>query len=109
MELSQPWRGNSRFGAGSETLARYSAETLARPWREQTFAVVDCELTYLDSKLGEIIQIAASKYRDGKLLDSFSTLVRPEGRIPPRVTQLTGISEGSVAHAPSLRPAMGAL
>ena len=54
----------------------------------------------------EIIQIGAVAGSAGAELDSFETLVRPERRLPARITELTGLEYGDLAGAPTLRSAL---
>ncbi|MXZ99254.1 MAG: 3'-5' exonuclease [Acidimicrobiaceae bacterium] len=55
----------------------------------------------------EIIQIGAVLVSGGDIIDDFNTLVRPQRRLPERITELTGIEFGQLAHAPSLEHALG--
>ena len=54
----------------------------------------------------EIIQIGAVAGSAGAELDSFETLVRPERRLPARITELTGLEYGDLAGAPTLDSAL---
>jgi DNA polymerase-3 subunit epsilon/ATP-dependent DNA helicase DinG len=71
------------------------------------FAAVDVETTGLDPYRDEIIEIAVVVFQDDNILEQFDSLVQPEGKIPPEITALTGISNADVADAPgifALRP-----
>jgi DNA polymerase III epsilon subunit family exonuclease len=46
--------------------------------------------------------VAAARYRGGELLATYQTFVRPDERIPPYITSLTGISDAMVADAPRI-------
>jgi DNA polymerase-3 subunit epsilon len=65
------------------------------------FAVVDVETTGGSPDRGHrITEIAVVEIRDGLISEDFQTLVNPGRRIPPRISELTGISGEMVAHAP---------
>lgn len=65
------------------------------------FICVDLETTGLSAARDCIIEIGAVKYRDGKPVDVFSELVKPNVSIPPRITELTGISDADVEGKPT--------
>jgi DNA polymerase III epsilon subunit-like protein len=69
------------------------------------FAVVDVETTGTDAKLGDLVEIAVVKVRDGAITDRWSTLVNP-GR-PIVGNQMHGITDADVAGAPSPAEAVG--
>ena len=54
----------------------------------------------------EIIQIGAVLAADSAVIGEFDTLVRPQRRLPPRITELTGLEYGDLEHAPSLEDAL---
>ncbi len=64
------------------------------------YAIVDIETTGRGPKEGKITDIAIFIHDGKKIIDSFSSLVNPECYIPSYITQLTGISNAMVAHAP---------
>jgi predicted DnaQ family exonuclease/DinG family helicase len=68
----------------------------------RTYVSLDLETTGLDPDRDSIIEIGAVKFRGEKVLDTFSTLVRPERAIPYRIERLTGISQEEVDEAPSM-------
>lgn len=61
--------------------------------REQGYAVVDVETTGLRADQHEIIEIAAVRVVDHRIVDEFSALVRAHSPIPETVAQLTGITD----------------
>lgn len=63
---------------------------------------LDLETTGLDSYKDAIIEIGAVKFRGDEVLDTFSTFVNPGRSIPPKITDLTGITDRDVNSAPSL-------
>lgn len=63
---------------------------------------LDIETTDLDPQKGEIIELAAVKFRAGKIIKKFQSLVKPQGKIPRVVQGITGITDQDVSEAPSL-------
>lgn len=63
------------------------------------FTVVDIETTGYPASGAEIIEVSAIRYRDDRFVASFSSLIKPTGRIPYFITQLTGITNAMVADA----------
>jgi DNA polymerase III epsilon subunit family exonuclease len=66
------------------------------------FTIVDLETTGLSPSYHKIIEIAALRYKDGKITRRFKSLVDPESRIPRFITRLTGIDEGMVEGKPTI-------
>ena len=56
------------------------------------YLAVDLETTGLSPQKDRIIEIGAVKYRDGEVIDTFSTLVKTYQMLPERITDLTGIT-----------------
>lgn len=67
-----------------------------------SFIVVDIETTGLSSYYHKITEIAALKYKNGKIIKEFSTLVNPEVPIPRFITRLTGIDDEMVENKPTI-------
>jgi len=66
-----------------------------------TFAVVDVETTGGTPARGHrITEIAVVEIRNGLISEGFQTLVNPGRKIPPRISELTGITDEMVVHAP---------
>ena len=73
---------------------------------EKTFAgnyvVFDLETTGLEPQKDEIIEIGACKILNGKIVETFSTFVKPSRHIPKEITELTGIDDSMVEDAPTI-------
>ena len=67
-----------------------------------SFTVIDTETTGLDPKYDEIIELSAVKVRNGKVVDEYSTLVKPPYDASEFITELTGITNTELQHAPKL-------
>ncbi len=63
---------------------------------------LDIETTGLDPAHDAITEIAAVKFRDDRVLDTWSTLVNPKRPIPYSVQRLTHITPEAVREAPAL-------
>ena len=68
----------------------------------KTLVALDLETTGLDSERDAIIEIGAIKFKGERVEGELSTLINPGRKIPPFVTQLTGITDAMVTNAPRL-------
>jgi ATP-dependent DNA helicase DinG len=68
-----------------------------------THIAVDLETTGLDPTQDAIIEVGAITFRNGQILDEYSSLVNPDRTIPPFITDLTGINQSMVGSAPDIR------
>ena len=66
----------------------------------RVFAIIDVETTGGTARFERITEIAIVLHDGEKVVDTFSTLINPERSIPWGITQLTGITDEMVAHAP---------
>lgn len=66
------------------------------------FTVIDIETTGLSKYNNQIIEIAAAKIRNGKIIDIYQSLINPKDKIPSFITRLTGISNEMVKSAPTI-------
>ena len=64
-----------------------------------TFVVYDIETTGFSMKRDRIIEIGAVKVKNGVITDRFSEFIDPERPIPPRITELTSITDDQVRGA----------
>jgi len=79
-----------------------SFDDLGTPLNQVTFVVLDVETTGGSPASASLTEVAAARYRGGELLATYQTFVRPDERIPPYITALTGISDTMVADAPRI-------
>lgn len=66
-------------------------------------AIVDLETTGGNAMQHRIIEVAVLRVKGGNLVDSFSTLIDPERKIPPFIEHLTGITSEALRGAPTFR------
>lgn len=66
------------------------------------YIVIDVETTGLSPDDDRIIEVAAVKCENDRIVDSFHSLINPGRRIPSKVTKLTGIKNADVAGAPDM-------
>lgn len=66
----------------------------------QDYIVLDIETTGFSRTDNEIIEFAAVRYKYGKEIDHYHTLIQPRSPIPLSVTALTGINMSDVVDAP---------
>lgn len=67
-----------------------------------SIVALDIETTGLDAAKDAIIEIGAVRFKDHRVEAEWSTLVQPGRRIPPFITQLTGITDQMVLQAPPI-------
>ena len=64
------------------------------------YAIIDVETTGGMARYERITEIAIVVHDGKQVTDTFSTLINPERSIPWSITQLTGITDEMVTHAP---------
>jgi len=67
---------------------------------EYPVVFVDIETTGGSYRNSRVLEVAAIRFEDGKIVKEFSTLVDPGTRIPPIITSITGITERDIVGAP---------
>jgi len=65
-----------------------------------SFTAIDLETTDRDTETAEIVEIAAVRVRDGRIVDTFTSYVKPRGRMAAGAMAVTGIRDGDLAAAP---------
>lgn len=75
-------------------------ERLMLPLWEATYIVIDVETTGSNPAEHRIIEIGCVVVKSGEVVARIGSLVKPHQFIPPFITQLTGISNADVYHAP---------
>lgn len=70
--------------------------------QDQTFCIIDIETTAGNAKDGQIIELGAVKYKNGKVIETYESLVNTR-EIPEKIQELTGITPDMTHTAPNLR------
>jgi DNA polymerase-3 subunit epsilon len=65
-----------------------------------SFVAFDVETTGLRPNQHRIIEIGLARYRNGRCLERYSSLVNPERRIPEYIRKLTGLTDSDLVSAP---------
>ena len=68
-----------------------------------SIVALDIETTGLDPKKDAIIEIGAVRFHGNRVEDEWSSLINPGRKIPPFITQLTGINDHMVLEAPPIQ------
>jgi len=88
-----------RLGPDDLAPRAHPAAGAETPLERAEFHVVDLETTGL-SRGCEILEIGAVHVAAGRRVSHFFSLIRPSGRIPAKITALTGIDDRTVRDAP---------
>lgn len=81
-----------------DTVYLKTASTLIE---DQVFCVVDIETNAGNPQKGQVIEIGAVKYKNGKIIEKYESLVNAYD-IPSKVQDITGITPDMLYDAPSL-------
>lgn len=110
--VEQLFDGHDRvtFDDGRWRLRERGGTSAAAPLDELEYAVVDLETTGMSPDEGHrVTEVAAVEVSGGEVTGGFGTLVDPGRPIPPRVVELTGITDAMVDGAPSFDEVAGRL
>lgn len=77
-------------------------EILKKPWFESTIIAIDLETTGKYPLDAEICEMAAVKWRNGQIVDTYQTLLKPAVRMSDAVIAIHNISNEMVESAPLL-------
>ena len=67
----------------------------------ERMVILDVETTGGKASYHRIIEIGLWVVEDGRLVDSWQTLINPERSLPPKITELTGITFDDLKDAPT--------
>ncbi|HIW96638.1 MAG TPA: 3'-5' exonuclease [Candidatus Corynebacterium gallistercoris] len=87
---------------GVNDVIRLPATAAAASAALRNGVVIDVETTGLDAAADCVIEVAALRVREAKVVATFTTLIRPETPIPAVITELTGITAGMASAAPPM-------
>ncbi|MBQ9437603.1 MAG: PHP domain-containing protein [Lachnospiraceae bacterium] len=73
---------------------------------EQSYVVFDLETTGFSPERDRIIEIGAVKVEKGQITERFSQFVNPQMPIPPKITELTSITDQMVKDAEPIAEAL---
>jgi len=81
------------------------------PWNRslmtRTYVALDLELTGLDYRHDDIIEIGMVKFRGRQVLETYSSVINSPLDLPYKIERLIGISRTEIDHAPTLRSIKG--
>ncbi|QQE80834.1 PolC-type DNA polymerase III [Alicyclobacillus sp. SO9] len=87
---------------GTPIVYRSTDQTLAAA----EYVVFDTETTGLNAREDTLIEIAAVRVKEGRIIDSYTTLIDPERMLPKKITEVTGISSDMLHGQPKLETAL---
>jgi DNA polymerase-3 subunit epsilon len=73
---------------------------LSRPWRDYTYVSFDTETSGKYPLVAEVVEVAAVKWQNGKVIDTFQSLVKPHRLMGEAVIRIHHITNEMVAGAP---------
>ncbi|MBQ9104426.1 MAG: ribonuclease H-like domain-containing protein [Clostridia bacterium] len=80
----------------------FDSGSLPEELTNSTYVVFDIETTGLDLMNNGITEIGAVKIEKGRIVEQWTTLIKPDYPIPPNITELTGIDEEMVKNCPKI-------
>jgi DNA polymerase III epsilon subunit-like protein len=88
--ITQPPRQDAFIRFGASDRDRFS---------DAIITVMDLETTGFGSS-ADLLEVTAIRYQNGVELGKYTSLIKPSGPIPERITELTGITDDMVRKAP---------
>lgn len=82
---------------------------LAKCWTDHELVIVDTETSSPDPSSCELIEVAAVRMFNRQIIGEFSELIRPASPIPAEATEIHGITDAMVEHAPTAAQVQPAL
>lgn len=82
-------------------------ELISMPWPNLTYVGFDTETTGKYPLESEICELAAVKWRQGRIVERFTTLLKPSRPMGPEVMAIHGITNEMVENAPRVRDKIG--
>ncbi|WOO87499.1 PolC-type DNA polymerase III [Mollicutes bacterium LVI A0039] len=73
---------------------------------EQTYTVFDVETTGLSANMNKLIEIGATKLKDGLVVDSYQTFIKIDEPLSAFTTELTGITDEDLETGQDLKDAL---
>lgn len=64
------------------------------------YIALDLETSGLNPSSDKIIEIGMIRVSEGAIVQKYSTLLNPQEKLPPRITELTGITDDMVCNQP---------
>lgn len=96
MSLSEKYDIKTLYGLDASLALDYLPICIG-PSETDSYVVFDIETTGLANNYDGITEIGGVKIKDGKVVDSFSSLVNPQMEIGEKIVKLTGITNEMVA------------
>lgn len=86
----------------AETVTSISEKSKSIISFPKNFVVIDIETTGRSYATSEIIEVAAIKVFNNKIIEKFSSFVKPKRKIPTNIVELTGITNEMIENAPDI-------
>ncbi len=99
-------QGFDRRKKSANAPAKGKTRHLSQALENGSYIAFDIETTGGNPEKNGITEIFALRYRDGKIEDTFYSMVNPGVPIPPIVRRMTGITDKMVRDAPHIRAIM---